>query len=389
MRKKFGFLLFVFILFLSLTYKRESKISFLFGLYSNNTITSTKSLVEERKHLRELRLKKDSVYSIFHVGDSHIEMGHFTNEIHQNLAKKHGFGPCGWMFPYQFFQTYSEVFYPMKLSGNWERTLVKKLHKEFPLGVSGEEFHLLGDTGAIEIYKTIRHGKVKNLEILHFLDVKTIFNLSVSGATVTTTSISKHTGITKIEWKEAQDSVVIDCSSLKGIPMYAFRYNVTLKGGVSMSRFGVGGATLGQFLLHTPLFVEQIKALRPNMLLLSLGTNDSYVDTIQEIWLKEKLDSFVTLLRKEVPETQILITTAPDTRYKNNFPPSLFIVNNVLKEVAQKHSLILWDLFTIMGGDTSIYTWKKYKLGHKDQIHFTPKGYRLQGDLFVKAFLRD
>ena len=388
MRVRFALILIGIILFLSFSNKKESKISFLLGLHSKNTISNVLQIREQRKVLNNLLSNKDSVYSIFHVGDSHIEMGHFSNEIHRKLGKKYGYGPDGWMFPFQFFQSYSEQYYPISISGNWERTLVKKLNPDYPLGVSGEEFHLADTIGTLEILETFRFGKVNNIEFLHYQDENKPFVLHVLGAKVTTTSISTHTGITKVEWQESQEKVMLDCSSIKGIPIYAIRYNVSKKGGVSMSRFGVGGATLGQFLLHAPLFVEQVKALRPNLLLLSLGTNDSYIDTIQEQWLKEKLDSFSSALHKESPDTRIIITTAPDTRYKNNFPPSLFLVNQVLRDVALTHDFILWDLYTIMGGDASIFSWKKYKLGHNDQIHFTPKGYRLQGDLLVTVFMR-
>ena len=41
-----------------------------------------------------------------------------------------------------------------------------------------------------------------------------------------------------------------------------------------------------------------------------------------------------------------------------------------------------------MGGLNSILVWQRFGLAKRDRIHFTGKGYLLQGDLFFNAFLK-
>jgi len=45
----------------------------------------------------------------------------------------------------------------------------------------------------------------------------------------------------------------------------------------------------------------------------------------------------------------------------------------------------IWDLFTFMGGLTSMKKWEQDGLAQKDKVHFTPQGYRLLGDLLYNA----
>jgi len=42
----------------------------------------------------------------------------------------------------------------------------------------------------------------------------------------------------------------------------------------------------------------------------------------------------------------------------------------------------------VMGGNSSIQKWRKQQMSAKDLLHFTPKGYMLQGYLFYQAFIK-
>ena len=68
-----------------------------------------------------IKLHSDQEISIFHIGDSHIEMGYITNEIKKRLSEKFGKGIDGWQFPYQLFNTQSETYFAMKEKGDWKK----------------------------------------------------------------------------------------------------------------------------------------------------------------------------------------------------------------------------------------------------------------------------
>ncbi|MEL6194349.1 MAG: peptidoglycan-binding protein, partial [Bacteroidota bacterium] len=54
---------------------------------------------------------------------------------------------------------------------------------------------------------------------------------------------------------------------------------------------------------------------------------------------------------------------------------------------AGKLGFSTWDLYYIMGGAGSIKTWYQESLAQGDRLHFTRKGYHLQGNLLFDAII--
>jgi len=53
-----------------------------------------------------------------------------------------------------------------------------------------------------------------------------------------------------------------------------------------------------------------------------------------------------------------------------------------------QHQLPYWDLYEIMGGYGSMGKWYAAQLTAKDRVHFTGRGYQIQGDLFYRALMK-
>ena len=133
--------------------------------------------------------------------------------------------------------------------------------------------------------------------------------------------------------------------------------------------------------------MEQIRALKPNLLIVSLGTNDSYIDTLNEQKLLQEVRMFTEKLSRYSSKTTILFTTAPDTKYDDRRPQRLTEINRIIRTIAiENPAIALWDLHQIMGGDGSVDSWIKKNYLIFDHLHFTAAGYKLQGELFMEAF---
>jgi hypothetical protein len=50
--------------------------------------------------------------------------------------------------------------------------------------------------------------------------------------------------------------------------------------------------------------------------------------------------------------------------------------------------VLIYDLHSIVGGDTGIDVWNKNQLIARDLIHYKKEGYALQADLFLLALGR-
>ena len=134
--------------------------------------------------------------------------------------------------------------------------------------------------------------------------------------------------------------------------------------------------------------MEQLRAFKPNLLIISLGTNDSYIDSLNEEKLLKEVRIFTEKVSRYSSKTAILFTTAPDTKYEDRRPELLTEINRVIRTIATENpSIALWDLQHIMGGDGSIDAWIKKNYLIFDHLHFTTAGYKLQGELFMQAFL--
>ena len=332
-----------------------------------------------------IKLHSDQEISIFHIGDSHIEMGYITNEIKKRLSEKFGKGIDGWQFPYQLFNPQSETYFAMKEKGDWKKSTIKQKKDSVLLGVNGQAFYTNDSSANLTFTNSMRFGILHSVSFLHFTTSSVFFQ--VEEAAIHSEQISKNTSITTITADTPGKNIRIHFSG-SIVPIYAIRINHSNKKGISYHNLGVSGSTLMEFTTHTKLFHEQIKSLKPNLLIVSLGTNDSYRNSLDFEKDYVKIVSFFTEIRTVCPSTAILFTTAPDTKYKNMHPSKLALVNKMIKKAAEETGSSCWDLFHIMGGENSIEIWEKQGLVNKDRLHFTPKGYRNQGALLSTALLK-
>ena len=353
-----------------------------------DTIMHRNALNSVFHDLEKLKEGGNNPFSIVHIGDSHIEIGQFSGEIKHQLEDIYGQGEEGWMFPYQLFNSQSIKHFPMDTSGTWKRATIKEPNDAFPLGMTGLGCYLVSDQGVFHFTKSTHYGSISSISFLHYYNNQSL-SISTAKAQISTQVISKHTAISTLYFSEPMEDVSLTFNNTSKILLYALKINAISKPGIVYNKFGVAGSTLDQFINNTPLFMEQMTYLKPNMLLISLGTNDSYIDTLNETRILNQLALFIQQIHIASKNTSIIFTTAPDTKYQNKRPQRLTEINRIIrKTVSANPSIALWDLHEIMGGDNSVDSWNRKHLLNNDILHFTPKGYKLQGQLFMKAFLR-
>jgi lysophospholipase L1-like esterase len=356
----------------------------------NNQIDSlmhSKAMSNVYQALNQVKEHKKESLTIMHIGDSHIEIGQFSGEIKKQLIEEYGKGEIGWEFPYQLFNPQSVKVFPMEAKGNWKKASIKQGKTTIPLGVTGLAFYLKDSLGELHFKKRIKDESFTKIEFLHYMPTND-FLLNCDIAKISTRKITENTGITTLIFDKPTDEVVVNfnCEQIQPI-IYALRINANLSHGITYHKFGVAGSTIDQFINNTILFQEQLSYVKPELLIISLGTNDSYIDSLNVPRITKQLTSFIQQIHTTVPNTTILFTTAPDTKYQNRRPQRITEINTIIRnQVLADNSLVLWDLNHIMGGDNSIEEWCKRFYVNSDSLHFNPRGYRLQGELFMKAF---
>ena len=122
------------------------------NLYAQN-IRYDFNKIENREHLNlfynKLNKKQEAI-KILHLGDSHVMMGHFTNEIRRILDSAFGIISYGWAFPNQIGK-YNTLYTNSKLNTG-KRSFYNNLYKEglYQNGIAGQSIQLLDTINQIE-----------------------------------------------------------------------------------------------------------------------------------------------------------------------------------------------------------------------------------------------
>lgn len=160
--------------------------------------------------------------------------------------------------------------------------------------------------------------------------------------------------------------------------------------------FGINGAFCISFTRKER--VEAIAALRPDLLILSFGTNESHNYRYNTEVHYRQMDELVRMLRERLPDVPMMLTTPPGSyeskrrgRGRRTYtinPRTSAVVKNIIR-FADANGLAVWDLYDIAGGvKRACLNWQEAGLMRPDHVHFMPAGYALQGELLYEAIVK-
>ncbi len=158
-------------------------------------------------------------------------------------------------------------------------------------------------------------------------------------------------------------------------------------GAVQYRDLGINGATFRSYMNSDNL--KEVYAWQPDLVLLSFGTNEAYGKYSPETHYNQ-IDDLVVLLQENLPYACLLFTTPPGCYLKGGrYNPNNSKCAETICRYARDHGLPVYDIFTVGGGDAhAVSNWKKAGMLRPDGVHFTPAGYRTQGEMLYEAFKR-
>lgn len=157
--------------------------------------------------------------------------------------------------------------------------------------------------------------------------------------------------------------------------------------GVVYHSIGVNGAKYSDYTKY-PLFFEQLKGLEPDLVIVSMGTNEAF-DKMQVEDFSKQVNEFLQELKKTNPLVEVLVTSPPPSYFGKNKPNT--IVSNLSNEliingIGNKYAL--WDLYYSLGGTLGLQSLQDNGYLAKDLVHYTVKGYEYSADLFFEALMQ-
>lgn len=156
--------------------------------------------------------------------------------------------------------------------------------------------------------------------------------------------------------------------------------------GLLYHNIGVNGAKFSDYNKY-PMFFEQLKTLQPDLVIVSLGTNESYGKISSLHYLKE-VQAFLLHTRNQCPKAAILIITPPPS-YLPHHKQNIFVdeYSSSLINYAQLGHYAVWDMFQVFGGMTGVKANYQSGLMNPDRVHYTTAGYQWQGKMLTKVLL--
>lgn len=169
--------------------------------------------------------------------------------------------------------------------------------------------------------------------------------------------------------------------------IHGFSLENTQNSGILYHSIGVNGATFQQYGQATD-FVKQVAALQPDLVIVSLGTNESVDARLKANELEEAANGLLALIRAQMPSPSLLLTTNPAILQRGRPNAGNAPVRDVLLRVAQAQEAAVWDLQAVMGTAADrMKKWQNADLAQRDGVHFTAEGYALQAELFFQALI--
>jgi lysophospholipase L1-like esterase len=345
------------------------------------------------QRLNALRDRSNSVVRIAHIGGSHVQGGTWSNTFLSALQSRYGtMGGGYFIFPYRIGHTNGPQYARSFSTGKWK--LCRSLGKQFctPLGMSALSVSTadsssvfgcaLTEKAACRKFNAIRvyHNFNSAYAITPALDTSEYsrFDVMLEGYTIFTMRTRLLDSIAfNLTRRDTSGSFVLYGLSLEDIS----------RPGIYLAALGANGASSGSF-LRAELLQSQLATMRPDLVILSLGVNDTQSKGFSADAFIENYDSLIAVVRKAAPSSAIILTTTTDNFIRRKSSNKRTVpAREATLELMRRHNVAVWDLFTVMGGYKSMQKWYKSGLASKDKVHFNTRGYGIVGTLMFRSLM--
>ena len=344
--------------------------------------------------------RKEGDLRIMHIGGSHVQGGTLTRELRNDFT---GICPMpdggfGMVFPFSAAGTNNPTGFTTLSEGKWT---VSRNTQKAPLkrlGLNGMAI-TTEDPEAAVVISTVPRYPIEG-DGKYLFDRVTVLGypdggdrhpvlVAAAGDTLFPVLMPQDSMVTFI-LDSPRDSVRIAIAGRSG--------EFTLTGilldssapGVSVTGVGVNGASLPSF-AKCEDFERDLALIRPDLVIFGLGINDAFPENFSPEVFKKRYHDLVDRILNVNPDCALLFITNNDSfrRVRRGYAVNRngAVAEKAFLELGKECKGGVFDLFEIMGGESSMKEWEEALLAKKDKVHFTEKGYVLIGDLLYNAII--
>lgn len=378
-----------------------------------DSILGSSSLSTFFIELDSLRSGKDTVLTIVHLGDSHIQAGYYSGRLMRLFQGQFGNAGRGWISPLKLGRTNEpDDYFITSNIREWISGRCIQTRKKCPIGIGGIGIQSVSSSSIdMNVYIAPNNGAGYSFnQVILFRGEKAMpmFPVGVLKDSIKT-CLAQEPMVTGVMVDTFRIPYLIDTLKLHTsrkklgteelLPASSFKnlyYGFSLTNGESGILYHSIGVNGSMFVNYTDTsYVRQLALLKPSLLIVSLGTNETFGRRFNSEEFAMQVRAFLSLIKDYMPGTSVLLTTPPEC-YKRTYvnKKRTYVRNSntqlaakVLVQVAKEEGVACWDLFTVTGGKSSCVKWRKENLLGRDRIHFSKEGYREQGTLLYRAFM--
>lgn len=351
----------------------------------------------------------DSIYEgnkkklhIFHIGGSHIQADIYSNKLRTYFHNMNSvsMGQRGFVFPFHLAHTNNPSNYKIEANKEkWKGYRNSILKDSIAWGLAGvtAAFHDCTDT--ISVKANYRNSTKKpytfNKLRVFYNTWRDEYNLNILDSTLVVSDTLNYEKMYRefrlnrnVESLEIalqiKDTATVDPEFL----MMGMEF-MNDNPGIEYTSIGVNGASFNSY-NRSVFFEEQLALYKPDLFIISIGTNDAYMpkSEFDPEKFRANYEIFIHMIQRVNPNCAILLTVPNDDYYRKKHPNhNTAIQEQIILELTEKYNMAAWNLYEIMGGLGSSNKWYKNKLMPKDRIHFTQEGYSIKADLLLKALI--
>ena len=345
--------------------------------------------------LSELSMKRKKV-RIAYFGDSMIEGDLITQDFRENLQDTFGGMGVGYMpitsivagFRQSIIHTFSD---------NWTiYNLLDANSSNHSLGMSGYDFIPAlvskADSNPGKTGCWVKYIATKRPHLDKFTQVKLFYG---NGSDADYVNISGQ--IFKLNGQHSVNEISLNassyltamqanfsCSSLVNI----FGFSIEGDSGVYVDNFSFRGNSGMPLTKITAQVLSGINNFQDyNLIILHYGVNVVSSRVTDFSWYERGMTEVIKHFQSVMPNASILIITTPDKSIRQKgvmiTDPSVPLVVEVQKKVAQKTGVAFWNLYEAMGGDSAMVRWVEGDTvyANKDYTHPNFRGAKRIADM--------
>lgn len=331
---------------------------------------------------------------ILHLGESHIQADYMTFQIRKRMQQLEPDmqGSRGLIFPYSLAQTNNPQNFNVAFTGHWEVCKNTQMTNGCRLGLTGMAVYTSDPSAWISIRLVNGTDYYADFDSVRIFHEPSPYQLRlITRIDTVAGSYDAGMGCTHFRLSQPSTYLKLEISSTGTSGRFGL-LGISLDSdapGIVYDAVGVNGARLSSYLGCT-LYEQHLKAIHPDLVIISIGTNDGYTRNFKADYYYRDYKTLLSRTLSVLPDAAVILTVPNDSYlYKRYVNPNNEAIRELTFRLAKEFECGIWDFYTIMGGLNSARAWFSLGLMKPDRIHFTKEGYILSGELFFSAFLQE